>query len=210
MDSASNSPNDKDERTSRLHWFLVGGTGFPPTQRNLLRMASERKAVYREDKAYTAARNEALAEFEEKWGPHGVTSMAACLLGTHKRKRPGIKQTMERFGPKGCERDRWSGDASLVAGSASDGAVTAAGEHGGEGNSDRPGVSSASSSHGNDPEGASETAHTIDEHDGNDRGDLRSASASEPHDDGRGDTNSEADNGSGDRVDRTGAGGNGD
>ncbi|KAI2629394.1 hypothetical protein GGS21DRAFT_222250 [Xylaria nigripes] len=83
---------------SPLHWLLTGGTGPPPEKTNYLRMASDRKAVYREAKAYKAARKAATAEFREKWP-------SPCM-----RERPRRGEVMRLYGPCGTARGRAWGE----------------------------------------------------------------------------------------------------
>ncbi|KAI5919249.1 hypothetical protein F4810DRAFT_714720 [Camillea tinctor] len=79
------------------YWLIVGGIGPPPSSwASFLRLASERKAAYREAIAWSEQRAVVRAEWkteEEEW---------------NKRKsRPRrCKELMDRFGPQGTERQR--------------------------------------------------------------------------------------------------------
>lgn len=82
------------------YWLMTGGRGAPPTETAYLRMARERKAAYREEVAYEAARKAAQAEFKEQWAPTGL----AAVFGIKKRKKPGRQELMRLFGPTSTVR----------------------------------------------------------------------------------------------------------
>ncbi|KAI1767677.1 hypothetical protein GGR53DRAFT_84781 [Hypoxylon sp. FL1150] len=86
--------NKPEKRIPLLSWLTVGGTGPPPKQSNFTRMARERNAAAREQRARKAARGRALAErdkyladWEEEWGPVGVVGLVTKVLGTNRRKK---------------------------------------------------------------------------------------------------------------------------
>ena len=67
--------SDPNKPISSGYWFMLGGRGPPPTAKGLLRMTSERKAAYREEQAFKAARKKARAEFEQRWGRDGAQGL---------------------------------------------------------------------------------------------------------------------------------------
>ncbi|KAI1430917.1 hypothetical protein GGR50DRAFT_134400 [Xylaria sp. CBS 124048] len=89
------SPDPPSPRIPLKDWLLTGGTGLPPTTTNYFRMASERKAVYREEKAYAEARKAATADFNQTWPKPGKRD---------KSQKPGRRETMRLFGPEGIAR----------------------------------------------------------------------------------------------------------
>ncbi|KAF7537549.1 hypothetical protein G7054_g3639 [Neopestalotiopsis clavispora] len=58
-------PTNNDEPIPAAYWYLVLGTGPPPTRSNLLRMASERRAVHCAGIAAEEARRETAAKAKE-------------------------------------------------------------------------------------------------------------------------------------------------
>ncbi len=111
------APNP-DKKVSLFHWLMVGGMGPPPTAENLLRMSSERKASYREEKWYDKEREKERAEFERRWGPTGFAGLASKLLGTNKRKKPRMGEVMKTYGPGGFRRDMMASADAESSGSA--------------------------------------------------------------------------------------------
>lgn len=103
------APADSDKPIRFCHWLLVGGrgtrSGVPPTPAALLRMASERKAAYREEQAFKAARKKARAELEERWGRYGAQGLFDKVTGKNQRIKPGRRELMALYGPQGTERD---------------------------------------------------------------------------------------------------------
>jgi hypothetical protein len=102
-----------EPRISLLYWLIVGGTGPPPTKANFRRMVSERKAAYREEraykeaqKAYQEARKAASAEFKAKWP---ATSPGA-MVGGGERQRLDRRELIRLYGPKGTARRRPHGE----------------------------------------------------------------------------------------------------
>ncbi|KAI0829963.1 hypothetical protein F5Y06DRAFT_307969 [Hypoxylon sp. FL0890] len=93
--AATPTPNpDLDKRVPLTYWLVCGGIGPPPKMRNFLRMASERNAVARAQKARAAARKQALEErkqyltdWEKEWGPVGAARLVCKLLGSNRRKK---------------------------------------------------------------------------------------------------------------------------
>ena len=96
---------DTSNRISRTAWWLVGGTGRPPTEENLLRMTSERKAAHREEVEHDKEKKKALAEFEKKWGRGGLAGLASTALGTNKRKKLNRDELMKKYGPERFKKD---------------------------------------------------------------------------------------------------------
>jgi hypothetical protein len=64
-DPKSRMPTNDDEPIPAAYWYLVLGTGPPPTRSNLLRMASERRAVHRAGIAAEEVRRETTAKAKE-------------------------------------------------------------------------------------------------------------------------------------------------
>ncbi|KAF3016875.1 hypothetical protein E8E14_012589 [Neopestalotiopsis sp. 37M] len=58
-------PTNDDEPIPAAYWYLVLGTGPPPTRSNLLRMASERRAVHRAGIAAEETRRETTAKAKD-------------------------------------------------------------------------------------------------------------------------------------------------
>ncbi|KAI1375544.1 hypothetical protein F4677DRAFT_460227 [Hypoxylon crocopeplum] len=88
-------PNPElDKRLPFGYWLMAGGTGPPPTVRNVLRMTGERNAVTREKEERAAAlkeavekRKEYLANWEKEWG----SSSAAVQATKGSRSKKGGK-----------------------------------------------------------------------------------------------------------------------
>jgi hypothetical protein len=66
------------------------------------RMASERKAAYREEAGHKAARKAARAEFQDRWAPTGLKA----ILGINQREKPGREDLMRLYGPTGTAREQ--------------------------------------------------------------------------------------------------------
>lgn len=89
-------------------WLVTGGTGPRPTFANFRRMASERKAMHREEVAYKKTKQAAQADFKEKFAPIDLKT----LLGITKREKPERKELMRLYGPDGAARGRAWGERS--------------------------------------------------------------------------------------------------
>lgn len=95
----------KDEEPIPLsHWLLVGGRGPAPTRDTFLRMASERKAVYREQGLRKAARKEAYSRAAEAYAEatkqHGTPGLMGYLkrnLGLEKRRERPKRLELVKF-----------------------------------------------------------------------------------------------------------------
>ncbi|KAI0490043.1 hypothetical protein F4859DRAFT_509619 [Xylaria cf. heliscus] len=85
-------PAPEPPRISLLSWLAVGGTGRPPTTTSFSRMASERKAAHRRDKAHEEARKAAKAE--------------KCPAPPKEQIRPDRRELMRLYGPEGTARRR--------------------------------------------------------------------------------------------------------
>ncbi|KAI1206428.1 uncharacterized protein F4807DRAFT_463639 [Annulohypoxylon truncatum] len=86
--------SDPEARVPFLAWFLVGGTGQPPKEKNFLRMAHERNEAGRKNEEYAAARKQALSErskyladWEKQWGPTGGAALLSKVCGSSSQKK---------------------------------------------------------------------------------------------------------------------------
>ncbi|KAI1339589.1 hypothetical protein F5Y15DRAFT_78115 [Xylariaceae sp. FL0016] len=84
--------SDEEKRLRLKYWLAVGGTSLPPKETSFQRMASERKAAYRVQLAYSKGRKQALQKFEQKYGSPGFAGLAMNILGTKKREKPCPKE----------------------------------------------------------------------------------------------------------------------
>ncbi|KAI4598347.1 hypothetical protein KJ359_002756 [Pestalotiopsis sp. 9143b] len=94
---------DKEKDTIPLpYWYIVGGTGPPPTRSAFLRMASERKAAHRAGVRAKEARREAVAKAHaENPIPNFLDGLKQKLgLGKSGKDSPSREELMSKYGGK--------------------------------------------------------------------------------------------------------------
>lgn len=96
-------PSEKDQDTIPLsYWYIVGGTGPPPTRSAFLRMSSERKAAHRAGVRAKEARREAVAKAHaENPVPSFLGGLKKKLgLGKSGKDSPSREELMSKYGGK--------------------------------------------------------------------------------------------------------------
>ncbi|KAK6220998.1 hypothetical protein LQW54_001570 [Pestalotiopsis sp. IQ-011] len=96
------SPDKEKDTIPLSYWYIVGGTGPPPTRSAFLRMASERKAAHRAGVRAKEARREAVAKAQaDNPVPSFVDSLKKKLgLGKSNKDSPSREELMSKYGGK--------------------------------------------------------------------------------------------------------------
>ncbi|KAI1492340.1 hypothetical protein F5X96DRAFT_395459 [Biscogniauxia mediterranea] len=121
------------------YWLMTGGGAGPrpSSWSSFLRLASERKAAYREGVVWSRRRAAARAEFEREWRAEAEEERRKKKNNNNNNNKPRRRdELMERFGPQGTERDRGDAGAGIWKG-----IWTERGRRGGE--SDNSGVNNS-------------------------------------------------------------------
>ncbi|KAI1638191.1 hypothetical protein F4809DRAFT_639906 [Biscogniauxia mediterranea] len=87
------------------YWLMTGGAGPPPSSwSSFLRLASERKAAYREGVVWSRRRAAARAEFEREWRAEAEERKKKKNNNNNNQPRRR-DELMERFGPQAQEHN---------------------------------------------------------------------------------------------------------
>ncbi|KAK9771813.1 hypothetical protein AB5N19_05508 [Seiridium cardinale] len=113
----------------RAYWLIIGGRGPTPTRSAILRMASERKAAYRQEFLRKAAKREAQAKVKKEHSNSGLMDCVKTKLGLKEKETLNRQELMEKFGGKKHSLRRAKATASCDAKTSDDVEVVSVGEN---------------------------------------------------------------------------------